>query len=303
MRVKATVLIPTTKDRAPVLPFSVRSVLNQSIKEIEVFIIGDGVDEKTRDVIHDLMKEDERIFFFDHQEKGPRRGEIYRHEALINHAKGTIVCYLLDRDLMLTDHVKSMYANLEKHNFSVQTSIDIAEDSTIKYVYKKILGTYVNNDLGKKSEALLDAWFTFSQVGHTLDFYKKLPFGWRTTPDKYATDVYMWRQFTNHPDLSFISTMEATILYFQRGGHPGWPAERRAEELKKYYPILQNKQEVDKLVLKATTELMRDRLLAKTDLLIIKGRSIRNITKIKSVKGFARQLVEYSFLNRFIKRW
>ena len=119
---QATVIIPTTKGRGPVLPYSVGSVQRQTIKEIEIFIIGDGVDEPTRKIIYDLKASDQRIYFFDYA-KGPRRGEIYRHKALMNNAKGKIVCYLTDRDIMLRDHVELMLDNLMEHDFCVQSMI------------------------------------------------------------------------------------------------------------------------------------------------------------------------------------
>ena len=93
MKIKATVLVPTTKGRGVLLPYSIGSIQQQTIKEIEIFIIGDGVDEATREVIVDLMKVDNRIKFFDNP-KGTRRGETYRHKALMEAAKGEIVCYL-----------------------------------------------------------------------------------------------------------------------------------------------------------------------------------------------------------------
>ena len=42
-QVKATILIPTTGNRGPLLQCSIASVSGQSLQEIEVFIIGDGV--------------------------------------------------------------------------------------------------------------------------------------------------------------------------------------------------------------------------------------------------------------------
>ena len=39
----ATVVLPTTGDRGPLLPYSVGSILSQTVRNIEVFIMGDGV--------------------------------------------------------------------------------------------------------------------------------------------------------------------------------------------------------------------------------------------------------------------
>ena len=92
----ATVLIPTSIDRGPTLALAVDSVLRQTVRDLEVFIIGDGVHEVTREAARSLEKADSRVRFFDHP-KHARRGEPYRHEAL-QEARGRVVCYLCDRD-------------------------------------------------------------------------------------------------------------------------------------------------------------------------------------------------------------
>jgi glycosyltransferase involved in cell wall biosynthesis len=74
MGLSATVVVPTTGDRGPLLPYSVGSVLRQSVALLEVFVVGDGVDAATRRQVQQLMARDPRVRFFDHP-KGPRRGE------------------------------------------------------------------------------------------------------------------------------------------------------------------------------------------------------------------------------------
>ncbi|UXX80410.1 glycosyltransferase family 2 protein [Reichenbachiella carrageenanivorans] len=267
---KATILVPTTKERGPLLPYSVGSILNQTEQDFEIFIIGDGVDEETRKVVLDLQKLDNRIKFFDHP-KGPRRGEIYRHQALKEHAQGEIVCYLLDRDLMLPDHVEKMYGHLQSYNFCAHTSIKVTENrrDTFTVLYKPFIGTY------KKSSPLLrfvnKAPFFFSQVGHTLNFYKQLPYGWRTTPSVYPTDVYMWQQFVRHDYINLISSSDLTILYFKRGSHPGLSVEERVLELVKYYAQLNNEKEIDMIKRLAFEGLIEERANLRSSRLLVRG--------------------------------
>ena len=116
MGIKATVLVPTSIDRGPLLPLSIGSIQRQTLREIEIFIIGDGVEEITRQQISDLIAQDPRIRFFDHP-KHRRRGEPYRHAAL-QEARGEIVCYMCDRDLMLPDHVETMHRLLQGADFA-----------------------------------------------------------------------------------------------------------------------------------------------------------------------------------------
>src|SRR5690242_12643975 len=109
-------MIPTTSGRGALLPFSVGSVLAQTVADLEVFILGDGVDDATRCIIHELMRHDARIRFFDHP-KHARRGEPHRHAALAQ-ARGRIVTYLCDRDLMLPRHLEVMGELLRDADFA-----------------------------------------------------------------------------------------------------------------------------------------------------------------------------------------
>jgi len=103
MTVHATVLIPTY-NHAPTLLHSTRSALAQTVREIEVFIVGDGMSPDTAAAADELERADPRVRVFRFP-KGPRHGEIHRHAALFE-ARGAIVCYLSDDDLWLPNHVK-----------------------------------------------------------------------------------------------------------------------------------------------------------------------------------------------------
>lgn len=283
MTIKATVLVPTTKNRGVLLPYSIGSIQNQTVKDIEIFVIGDGVDDDTRQVINALKAKDNRIKFFDHP-KHKRRGETYRHQALMEHAKGEIVCYLLDRDLMLPHHIECMLNHLQQHNFCVNTSIFVREDGWLSFVRKRFFGDCIN-DNSATYKKVKTGGFLFSQVGHTLEFYKQLPEGWRTTPSTHPTDIYMWLQFFDHSNLKFTSTFDFTILYFKRGNYPGWPAEKRAEELKKYSKRLHEHESLKREALFNSLNEKEDLLLSP---LLVRGRPLSMLPKriYKSLRQF-----------------
>ena len=80
-KVKFSVIIPTSIDRGLILPHSIGSVLNQTVQDFEILVIGDGANEFTKKVIHELMATDSRIKFFDFP-KHPRRGEEKQAQGL-----------------------------------------------------------------------------------------------------------------------------------------------------------------------------------------------------------------------------
>ena len=94
-----------TQNHGPTLRASIASALRQT-SPVEIFVIGDGVPDETRQILHEITNFDMRVLFFDHP-KGPCHGEIYRHRALLQE-RGRIVCYLADDDLYLPHHAEEM---------------------------------------------------------------------------------------------------------------------------------------------------------------------------------------------------
>ena len=127
--IDATILIPTFR-HAALLLYSVRSALDQADATVEVFVVGDGVEDDTRAALEPFA-DDERVRFFDFP-KGARHGELNRHEAL-HEATGEIVCYLSDDDLLLRDHAAAMRLLLENADFAHSISARLELAGTIEY--------------------------------------------------------------------------------------------------------------------------------------------------------------------------
>lgn len=263
MQKTATIIVPTTGDRGPLLPFSVGSVLAQSEANIEVFIIGDGVNDDTRSVIKTLQAKDPRIVFFDH-EKHERRGEEYRHQAL-QKAKGRIICYLCDRDYMLPDHVSNMDLLLQDSDFAHGMVFSMNETG-ILFNQHLDLRSDEDRKLVKKRRWLSNVPLSF--VAHTKAAYDKLPYGWRATPQLWYTDLYMWQQFLDQDWCRCNTNIEPTILYFKRGHHPGWPVVQRLQLLDHWHGKLDSPEALQQF----KKQLIEDAVHSRTEL-VKKARS------------------------------
>jgi len=225
-----TIVLPTTKDRAPVLEPVLRHVQLQTLSDWELFIIGDGVSAETRDVVERWCREDSRIRFFDHP-KHPRRGEPYRNEALAQ-ARGRNVAYLCDRDLWLYDHLETLALALEGADFVHARPLSIGPEGRLDYLLDVDLAGYRRGDPSQRQLPVM------SSVAHSLASYRRLPFGWRTTPEGIYTDCYMWQQFLDEDWCRAQRSSWPTLLYFNRGSHPGWPSAQRGEELQRWHARL-----------------------------------------------------------------
>jgi hypothetical protein len=216
-------LIVPTHDHASTLDLAVRSALEQTVGDLDIVIIGDGVGNDTRDVVSGLRRADERVRFVD-RSKSPSRAEDTRHEVITRSPAG-MVTYLGDDDLLLPHHVETMRALLEDHDFAHPFPIIVHCDDTLRAL---------PTDLG---DPRCVAWHlhpdrnTVSLTGtaHTTAAYRRLPHGWRAPPPGRWSDHFMWEQFLTLPEIRIVTAREATTikppttLHGERG-----PAARRA---------------------------------------------------------------------------
>lgn len=215
----ATILIPTF-DHGPLVRLALESALAQTVTEIEVFVVGDGVPDVTREIVGEIATSDPRVRFFDNA-KGPRRGEIHRHAALAE-ARGRIVLYHTDDDLWLPEHVETMLALLDEADFASAVFLGVGAGGPV----------LKGGDFGRvetRQEFLRGkVGIGLSTLGHTLDAYRRLRFGWRTTPEDMKTDRYFWEQFVSDFSFRGAGSTRLTVLNLGGGQHLA-PAERLAE--------------------------------------------------------------------------
>lgn len=222
----AAVLVPTHEHPAT-LDLAVRSALEQTVEEIEVLILGDGVGEETREVASGLLREDRRVRFLD-LPKGPNHGEVHRGTA-IESTEATIVCYLCDDDLLLPEHVESMRELLAEADLAHSQNGYLEADGSWHHFFADL------------SSPACRAWIlrprsnvvSLTGTAHTVAAYRRLPHGWRTTPAGHWPDHYMWQQFLAEPWVRAVTAPRVTALQFPSHlcGREDWPPERRRAEL------------------------------------------------------------------------
>jgi GalNAc5-diNAcBac-PP-undecaprenol beta-1,3-glucosyltransferase len=221
--VRATVLIPT-HDHGPTLRHSVASALAQTVTDIEIFIVGDGMPDAAREVARSVARLDPRIRLFENP-KGPRHGEILRHEAL-RVAAGDIVCYLSDDDLWHPDHVEAMFDLLKHCDFASALPLYVDPQQGLAALTVNLEHAYFRRLILAGTNRI-----PLSCGAHTLQMYRRLPHGWRTTPAGIPTDVYMWQQFLADPACRVRSTARATVLCFPAPTRKTMTTTERADEL------------------------------------------------------------------------
>jgi Glycosyl transferase family 2 len=213
----ATILIPTYR-HAALLPYAIESALDQAGASIELFVVGDGVEDPTRKVLAGFA-DDPRVRFFD-LPKGPRLGEAHRH-PLLAEASGRIVTYLSDDDLLLRNHASTMLELLDGADFAHPPSAKFSADGTLLFFpWDYSRPEFREMARGRRGSIGLTG------VAHTMDAYRRLPFGWRTTPVGMPTDHWMWLQLTELPGVRCMRGERLTYLNFP---DPVWGAMSESE--------------------------------------------------------------------------
>ena len=222
---RGSVVIPT-HEHGPLLRYALSSALAQTVQEIEVLVIGDGVPRVTREIMDEVMADDERVQFFDYP-KGPHKGEKYRAEVL-GQAKGAVIAYLSDDDLWLPCHLEAMERALEAADFAHALPLRVDPDGQLG-------GWNIDLQFGWYRKLLLSGEnrIPLSCGAHLLTSYRGLSNGWQTTD--IPTDLYMWQQFLTEAGYRSVSSATPTVLHFPSPQRKGWTKQERAEELELWY--------------------------------------------------------------------
>lgn len=263
---KATFLIPT-HDHSTTLPLTVATVLAQTVAELEIFLIGDGVTEDLRAVAQDLARQDARVTFLD-LPKGPYHGEIYRHDVIVG-AKSDAIFYLCDDDLLLPTHVEDLLKLLESANFAQSRGGHIdAEGQLSLYATDLSDPDCVAWHLGPEQRNAT----SFTGAAHSREFYLQVADPWQTTPTGEWPDHFQWKKLMRHPAFVGATSKRMTALQFPSHleGREDWTPQARQAELLEWAELVaspQGQARIDELCYQAAwrdlakTRVAHDRLL------------------------------------------
>lgn len=181
--IKVSVVLPIY-NVAPYLEQTFNSILNQSLKEIEILAVNDGSTDKSWEIIQDYQRKDARIISFTQENQGQ---SVARNVAL-QHATGEYI-YMMDSDDVLTgpDVLQTCYEYAEKNHadFIFFDRDWLLEDKT-DFAVSLHSTKYVEENKAYDGESLLNllldttsyncvVWLLFIRHNHLkrlgLDFY------------------------------------------------------------------------------------------------------------------------------------
>jgi hypothetical protein len=246
--IRASVLIPT-HDHASTLPLAVESALSQTVQDLEVLIVGDGVTEEVREIALALQRQDGRVRFLDFA-KGPHHGEIHRHTA-IQQSAGEIIAYLCDDDLLMPLHVADMVEMLKDHDLA-QCLNGFADPSGR-------IGLYSGSLEDPRFVAQLNEtskmynFVGITGTAHTREFYERAGTPWETTPPGIPPDQHQWRRMLLSGEVRGKTSRRMTVIGLptSQGGRDTWTPEERLAELELWAELMRSptgQEELDRRV-------------------------------------------------------
>ena len=185
-RVFFSVIIPTY-NRATVINLAIDSVLKQSFTNWEIIIVDDGSTDNTRDVILSFGDPRIKYFFKENEERS-----IARNYG-IKQSIGVYVCFLDSDDIYFSNHLNSLYSEIENQNFSIglfHTELVIKQKGKIIGVnwFRGYESERVTESLLKNMALYINAVFVSSELLKSFKFPEQF---------NYWEDQHLWIRILN----------------------------------------------------------------------------------------------------------
>jgi hypothetical protein len=224
------VLMPTF-DHRDTLRYSIPSVLAQTVKTLELVVVGDGAPPETAAMVEEIASSDSRVRYVPHP-KSPRTGEPYR-DPLIRKSTADVIAYCSDDDLWLPWHLEEMIGLLAEADFANCLGGHIDSDGRMRW-------WTLDLSLAEDRRYLLEVENTIGlhAVAHTRSSYMALPEGWDTAPAGIPTDYHMWRKFLSQEWVRAMSGVRASIVHFPSSLRRDWALDQRLAEISSWAALV-----------------------------------------------------------------
>jgi hypothetical protein len=219
----ATVVIPT-HDRWATLAETVGSVQRQTIRDIQILVVGDGPTPQVAGIGRKLASEDPRVVFLEF-EKGPGAGGVNRDRAIREHAAAERIFYTDDDDIWLAEHVATLGPHLDLHH--VVDSLPLSVSGCGRLSLACVNSGHANTRSLLAQDKLKLMYDT--HLAHRRSTYLSLGTPWKMGE---GGDVVrrMLGAFAESPDVSWVTVPIATALSLHGGARAVWSAEQRQAE-------------------------------------------------------------------------
>lgn len=131
-----SVVIPT-HNRSDLIARAIKSVQNQTYKDLEIIIVSDGSTDDTKSVVESLAQDDNRMRFIEYH---PAKGGNVARNTGIEASNGEYIAFLDDDDEWLPEKLEKQVAVMES-------------DASVGLVYTGVRIIYVNEKVSYNSKS------------------------------------------------------------------------------------------------------------------------------------------------------
>lgn len=135
------------------------SLVNQTLKDIEIIIINDGSTDNSQKIIDKFKKEHTNIKSIEQK----NQGQAVARNVGLEYCTAEYVTYVDSDDYVELDMMKKLYKNVEKNKYDIVISNIIKEEGNKKYIFKNFW--QVSKDANKN--------FMTSHMGPVARLYKR----------------------------------------------------------------------------------------------------------------------------------
>jgi glycosyltransferase involved in cell wall biosynthesis len=216
------------------LPFAIESVLWQSHRDLELFIVCDGAPPETAACANAFAARDPRVRVFDF-EKGERNGERHR-DAVLALAKGEFVAHIAYDDIWFPDHLKELAVLLVEVEFGNLILMDIDPTGSPLHFPGDLADPHT------RQKMLTEKWNFFGPTvsGYRLSTYRRMPEGWAPAPPDIWPDLHMWRKFLRLDGITAGTRYTIQSLCLQNSWRPHMTLEQRREETTRWMNVIRD---------------------------------------------------------------
>lgn len=170
MSPKVTVIIASYNSKATLF-YSISSVLNQSFKEFELWVIGDACTDATEELIKSFH--DERLCWYNLKTNSGSQPKP-NNEGL-KRAKGKHVAYLGHDDLWMPHHLENLYRHCEENQqvFSFSMVLQISPDGRLSS-NRKAQNPFTDSKVYSNPSSWMHSLSLIDKVGYWNENYNEL---------------------------------------------------------------------------------------------------------------------------------
>jgi hypothetical protein len=219
----ASIIIPT-HDRASTLPASIRSALAQTVDDIEILLVGDGVTPEVRRIAQVFARQDARLRFLD-LPKAPLRG-VANRDLAVREAAAERIFYNDDDDLLLPSHVAVLGAALDDADIADTPPVSVQPDGSVCLgVHDSAHPAIRRLLIEERFKSVFD-----THLAHRKAAYTENAGAWMAATDRRVV-LHMLKFFAGNAALRWTSVHRITALSFHGACRTGMSGEAREQEI------------------------------------------------------------------------